>query len=88
MTLNNTSYNQVLTRLTITIYDEAQVPIGFYETSTNRANGTTIISASIMIPSWAFVGRATIYVDLLDERSNPADVPYSKEQKATFLIER
>ncbi len=51
-------------KLVVTVFDHAQVPIGSYSTNYSAVqNGN--VTASIFIPEWAFTGQATAYICLL-----------------------
>ncbi len=52
--------------LDITIFDQANVPIGSYTfTNTMQMQNFTVVDTTIAIPSWAFTGQATAYICLL-----------------------
>ncbi len=88
VTLNSISDLSILSRLAITIYDEAKVPVGFFTVEkTNIAKGKTTIHASILIPGWAFTGQATVYVAVLTDFPDKGGVSYSQEMSANFQIQ-
>jgi len=75
--------------LTITIYDEVNVPIASYvEPNPNQTAGAgqTHVSTTLKIPSWAFVGTATVYLDVLTNSPTLEGVPYCPERTANFQI--
>ncbi len=87
VTIQNIADSVVLSTVTITVYDNANVAIGvFTATNINPINGTSVVTASILIPTWAFVGKATVYVDVLTNVSNLGGVPYCPEKTANFQI--
>jgi hypothetical protein len=70
--------------LQITAVDEANVPIGqAFATITVPSLGYSATGNTIVIPSWAYVGVGTIYVDLL---TSQLGVPYCPEKTAVFVI--
>ena len=71
--------------LTITIYDNAKVPIGSLIVNSNSIIGNTV-SAKILIPTWAFVGTAIVYVNILTNDPASGGVPVCPEQSAQFQI--
>lgn len=71
--------------LTITIYDQNQVPVVTYMKTLSSTNQATV-SATMTIPTWAFVGTATVYVNVLTNSPTDGGVPYLPEQTATFQI--
>ena len=71
--------------LAITIYDNASVPITTQIINANTITGNTI-SAKVTIPTWAFVGAATVYVNVLSNSPTAGGVPVCPEQSAGFQI--
>ena len=73
--------------MTITLYDETGVPIGMYYGPITVApeDGTTA-SYAIHIPLWAFIGAATIYVDLYTNLPSAGGVPICPEGVGYFTI--
>jgi len=70
--------------LQITASDELNVPIGqSLSTITVPAAGYNAMGLTIGIPSWAYVGTGTIYVDLLTSQTG---VPYCPEKTTFFII--
>jgi len=87
ITINNIENAPVTSTVTMTIYDEARVPIGSFSTTcTNNALTTATVTATIPIPTWTFVGQATVYVDILTNTLSSGGVPYCPEKTATFQI--
>jgi hypothetical protein len=48
--------------------------------------GTTTVTINLFIPSWAFVGTATIYVTVLTALPTSGGVPLCPQQIANFQI--
>ena len=73
--------------LTIVACDELNVPIdiAFASTTVNPEDSITI-DYTVTIPSWAFVGSGTIYVDAFDKAPSLGGIPYCPERTATFTI--
>jgi hypothetical protein len=82
LTADNVPQN---TTVTISIYDQNQVPIDFYMTNLTNATNNTI-STMVTIPTWAFTGTATVYVDILTNNPTAGGTAYSPQQTATFQI--
>ena len=64
--------------LSVTILDAQQVPIACYTANVAPAKGgaSTTVPVSISIPSWAYVGTATVYADLSDSAfPQPVEFP-------------
>jgi len=75
------------TFLTIVAYDECGVPIGL-ATATFTVDPEDGIAPgyTITIPSWAFVGTGTIYVNLFTAPPSLGGVPYCPEETTSFTI--
>jgi hypothetical protein len=90
MTINvatqNTNNLTFASTVTITIYDQNDVLIGSYQTVTSETASSSQISATFTIPSWAFVGEATVYVNVLSSNPLSGGVPLCPEKTANFLI--
>jgi hypothetical protein len=87
LTVNNAYLSGQWTKLSITIFDQAGIPIGSATiTADQQTQNITIIAATITIPSWAFTGQATAYFCLLSASSNTQDVPIAPETVAQFQI--
>ncbi len=71
--------------LAITIYDNESVPINAILINANTISGNTA-SANVIIPPWAFVGTATVYVNILSQSPAAGGVPVCPEQSAVFKI--
>ena len=75
------------TTATITLYDEQNVPIDSYVAkNTNETAGPGSFSTTFTIPSWAFVGTATAYVNILTNNPATGGVAYCPEKTANFQI--
>ena len=84
--IQNTGGITLGSTVAITIYDQNDVPIGSsLSTVTNAASGASI-SATFTIPTWAYVGEATVYVNILTGNPTSGGVPLCPERIANFLI--
>jgi len=73
--------------LSATVYDSQQVPVAFSTANISSLNGgTTTVTMNLSIPSWAFVGTATIYVNILTALPTNGGVPLCPQQTANFQI--
>jgi hypothetical protein len=87
VTIQSIENSPLWSTATITIYDEENVPIGsFVASNTNETAGTTSVSTTFTIPSWAFVGTATVYVNVLTNSPTAGGVAYCPERTANFQI--
>jgi len=71
ITINNLGSSTVWSELDITLFDQAQVPIGSYSTTNTDPAQNEVINASIFIPSWAFTGQGTACICLLASDGTP-----------------
>jgi hypothetical protein len=77
------------TRLDITVFDSAKVPIGSFTVANTQPDQTNmVIHASMPIPSWAFTGQATAYICLFTISPEGKSVPLCPETTVHFLIEQ
>lgn len=84
LTINNQDLSAQWSQLSITIFDNASVPISSSTIAvTQQIQYITVVNAAILIPSWAFTGTATAYFCLL---SNSTSLPLAPESLATFNI--
>lgn len=84
LTINNIALSEQWTQLSITIFDQAGIPIGSSTlTATQQTQDLTVVDAAITIPSWAFTGQATVYLCLI---SNSTNIPLAPESIANFNI--
>jgi hypothetical protein len=75
------------TVLTITACDECGVPIGLaYALFTVDPEDGISAGQTITIPSWAYVGMGTIYVNLLTNWPQYSGVPYCPERTTPFIV--
>ena len=66
LTIDNGLFATPCSELDITVFDNANVPIGsFTYTNTMQMQNFTVIDLSLTIPQWAFTGQATAYMCLL-----------------------
>jgi len=74
--------------LSITVGDAQEVPIDCYTANINPATGggSIIVPVSVTIPSWAYVGTATVYVDLMSSLPTTGGVPLCPQVTGTFQI--
>lgn len=73
--------------LTVTICDSQQVPLVFYMTNVTPTTGVAdTVTMSFTIPSWAFVGTATVYVNVLTASPTDGGVALCPQQTANFQI--
>jgi hypothetical protein len=87
VTLSNIRTVAVTTTLTMTIYDNCNVPVAaFFVDITVPAQGQTAIAGTLNIPTYAFVGTATAYVNALTQLPSLGGVPYCPEGTRQFLI--
>lgn len=72
--------------LTITIYDQNDVPI--YTSITNNINAAdgATVKVTFTVPTYAFVGEATVYVNILTANPTSGGVPLCPETTANFQI--
>jgi len=81
-----------VTTMTVVVYDECGVPIGQIVITAweieARATVEYITVIGIHVPSWAFVGKATVYANAFTDLPSANGVPYCPEKDAEFLIER
>jgi hypothetical protein len=73
--------------LTVSIFDSAQIPLDMFTVSLKpQTQDTAFITAEVTVPSWAFNGQATIYVNILNAIPPQGGVPYCSQATQTFLI--
>jgi hypothetical protein len=73
--------------VTITIYDECNVPVAV-ETVDLPIDGVDTDSAieTLSIPLYAYVGTATVYVNVLTQLPSLGGVPFCPETSKNFQI--
>jgi len=75
--------------LTIVLYDECGVPIGIATTVFTVDPEDGVASGfSIPIPTWAFVGTGTVYVNVFTAPPIDGGTPMCPEETAIFTIEK
>lgn len=73
--------------LTITACDELSVPIDSASMYiTVNSEDSIMIDYTMAIPSWAFVGTGTIYVNVFTDAPTAGGTPYCPERTAKFII--
>jgi hypothetical protein len=55
----------IWSKLTVTLFDQAQIPIGSYSITNTESIANELVNATVLIPDWAFTGQATAYICLL-----------------------
>ena len=66
LTIDNGLFSAPCSELDITIFDQANIPIGSYTyINTQQMQNFTVIDVTIQIPSWAFTGQAKACINLL-----------------------
>ncbi len=87
LAVNNANCPTPWSDLTITVFDQAGIPIGSSAISaTKQLENITVIDSALTIPSWAFTGQATAYLCVLANSSNTQEAPLAPETVATFQI--
>jgi hypothetical protein len=91
MTIHVTLYNICFVSknvyVTTVACDECGVPIGLYcDWFTADPDTSTVFTATIGIPSWAFVGQGIIYGNVFTEHPAYGGVPYCPEATVPFII--
>jgi hypothetical protein len=96
LTVSNINWTAVSFYVTATIYDNNNVPVSYVclpeainaaSSGNPYSTNTATITISLTIPTYAYVGAATLYVNLYN--NNPADLgtPYCPEYSAQLLID-
>lgn len=94
-TVDSTNWTSESFYLTITIYDNNSVPVTYTilpETALPATEGvagshnTQTYDITCTIPTWAFVGSATVYVNLYNGNPTQNALPLSPEQSAKLYI--
>jgi hypothetical protein len=88
VTLTNIRDEGLPAYYTFTIYDAAKVPVISNQGSITVNGGqATDPALDLDIPSWAFVGMGTVYVNVFDKAPQLTGVPYCPEASAAIQIE-
>ncbi len=67
LTINNGLFSAPTSELDITVFDQANTPIGSYRfTNTLQMQNFTVVDLTLSVPSTAFTGQATLYICLLN----------------------
>ncbi len=85
ITLNGISATSIL--VAVTIYDAQMVPVCCFTIPYMQAQGNATITVKINVPSWAFVGQATMYVNVLSGSPDNGGVPYTYEHLSNFQVQ-
>jgi len=74
--------------LSVTVLDAQEVPIACYTANVAPSKGGApmTIPVSISIPSWAYVGTATVYADLMTSLPTTGGVPSCPQKTGTLQI--
>ena len=73
--------------LSVTICDQQEVPIAVYSVNvTSTTGGSIIVPIKLVIPSWSYVGTATVYADLMTNLPSVGGVPRCPEKTANCQI--
>jgi len=85
--IKNIAFTSKNAFLAIILYDECGVPIGMAKGSitVDPENGLTS-EYTIHIPTWAFVGTGSVYVNIFTKQPIDGGTPTCPEGKATFTI--
>jgi hypothetical protein len=87
VTITNTQETPLETAVAVTLFDEASVPIGAaYVIIVVPAQTTTSEVVDLNIPTWAFAGAATAYVNAFTQLPQDLGVPYCPEHEVQFTI--
>jgi hypothetical protein len=74
------------TLVAVSIFDNDNCPIGFSSAQTTLPAGASSIMLSVVIPSWASSGRATVFATLCTKLPSAGGVPYCVEESGVFTI--
>ena len=87
LTINNQEILTQWTELSITIFDQAGIPVRSVTVVPNQqTQNITFIDTAITIPSWAFTGQAIAYFCLLTNSTSTQYIPVAPETAASFQI--
>jgi hypothetical protein len=88
ITLNSINNLPLTTTVTITVYDSQMVPIGTYTIPNVSQNpGNTLVTKTFNIPQWAFLGQATVYINVLTSTPDNGGLPCCPEATSKFSIQ-
>lgn len=72
--------------ITVVVYDDLDVPIAWYYHEGNFSTGTYWHNFTLYIPTWAYVGPATVYANVYTEFPQNGGVGYGPEYSTEFRI--
>jgi len=86
--MKNISFNSKKATITVTIYDNEGVPIGFMavEDQTVAPGTSAFWNFGIEIPYWRFKGIGTVYVNIFTAMPQKGGVPYCPEKFTTITL--
>ncbi|MCW4005184.1 MAG: hypothetical protein NWF04_01090 [Candidatus Bathyarchaeota archaeon] len=84
--VQNIAGSSMRSAVSVTVYDEVKTPIGSFVAAKTELTNSTNVDVNIAIPSWAFIGEATVYVDILTDEPHAGGVPYCPETIVHFQI--
>ena len=96
ITVTNISWNTTSFYLTATIYDNNNVPVAYVSlpetinpAQTGNPNNThsQTYTISLTLPSYAFVGPATLFVNIYTDNPTNLGVPFCLEASAPLIID-
>ena len=88
VTLYSINNQPLPSTIALTIFDSQKVPVGYNTLSIPTTSpGNSTFTETISIPTWAFLGQATIYVNVLTNSADNGGLPYSREATAAFQIQ-
>jgi len=77
--------------LTVVVYDDCSVPIGQFVVPDWHIEADATVEFydfGIHVPTWAFIGKATVYANAFTDLPSANGVPYCPETYAEFVIEK
>jgi hypothetical protein len=88
LTLRYISFNSKTVYITVTIYDNEGVPIGFMPKPTEviPPGENPFWNFGILIPYWRFKGVGTVYVNLFTAMPHNGGVPYCPEKSVPITL--
>lgn len=88
LTVGNIAFTSKIATLTLTVYDECDVPIGHIVLHDWLIlPGTTeIFIVGLQIPEWAYIGIGTAYANAYTDLPQTCGTPYCPETSTTFTI--
>jgi len=88
--INNICYTDKTVTVTVVIYDDCGVPIGFDVLAdwTVQANDGLTPEFTIHIPKWAYLGTGTIYVNIYTHMPQLGGVPMCPETQKYIILSK